>query len=315
MCISILRQPEDRFAYTFSAAHPPIASVKPGESVCIETVDAFEGKLRSERDLFSERCPGPPRSNPLTGPIFVEGAEPGDVLLVHLERIEPAAQHAITALIPSFGCLTGSRQTATLNAPLPERTRVLPIDGDELVWNANVRLPLAPFVGTLGVAPELEAISSLTSGPWGGNLDCSVTQAGATVRLPVTNPGALFFVGDAHALQGDGELTGVAAEMAAKVTVRFELSKGEAIGAVRIENAAHLMAVGSTCPLEDAARMAAAELISWIGEKTRLDALDAYELLGLAGELQVGNLVNPNYTVIAKIARTWVDQLESKGDA
>lgn len=321
-----LSQPHHRYAYTYSAAHEPIARVTCGEALCVETIDAFEGRLRTESDLFSERCPGPPRSNPQTGPFYVEDAEPGDTLLVHLLDIEPVGGQAVTALIPGYGCLTSSEQTATLNPPLPERTCVLPIDDGRLVWRNRLRLPLAPFIGTLGTAPALEAISSLTPGRWGGNMDCPETTAGATVWLPVYNPGALFFIGDAHARQGDGELTGVAAEMSARVTLRFELLKGRSINWPRIENATHRMAVGSARPLEDAARIAAKELIAWLCEETMsetamgdeamdketttkheaLTQLDAYELLGLAGELRIGNLVNPNYTVVAKIAKQWL---------
>ncbi|MEQ8849970.1 acetamidase/formamidase family protein [Botrimarina sp.] len=307
-----LRQPDDRHAYTLSAAHPPIAAVPCGESIGVETVDAFGGALRSEADLFSERCPGPPRSNPLTGPIYVEGAEPGDTLLVTIERIEPRGDQAVTALIPEFGALTGSAQTATLDEPLPERTRVLPIEGGDLVWRDRLRLPLAPFLGTIGTAPDLEAISSLTCGYWGGNLDCAETGPGATVWLPVKNEGALFFCGDAHALQGDGELTGVAAEMAARVVLRFGLLKAAPIAAPRITTDTHLMALGCARPLEDAARMAARELVRWLADEADLDPLDAYELVGLVGELRVGALVNPNYSVAAKIARRWVDQLSPR---
>lgn len=304
-----LRQPEGAYAYTYSAAHPVVARVAVGETVRVETIDAFEGKLRCDSDLFTQKCPGPPRSNPQTGPIYVEGAEPGDSLLVGIQAVEPSEDQAVTALIPGFGCLTGTAQTATLDQPLTERTRVLPIDGDSILWRDRLRLPLAPFIGTLGTAPELESISSLTPGPWGGNLDCVETGPGATVWLPVYHPGALFFVGDAHACQGDGELTGVAAEMSAHVQLTFDVVKGTRVACPRIESGRHRMVVGSARPLEDAARIAAAALIEWLVEDTSLDRLDAYELLGLVGELRVGNLVNPNYTVVAKIARHYVDAL------
>lgn len=300
-----IRQPGSAYVYTYSAAHPPIARVPCHEPVCVETVDAFEGQLRSSADLYSQRCEGPPRANPQTGPLYIEGAAPGDTLVVHIDQIEPTEEFAVTALIPNFGGLTGTALTATLNEPLPERTRILPIQGERLRFSESIRLPLAPFLGTMGTAPDLEAISSLVPGYWGGNMDCVETGPGKSVWLPVHNEGALFFLGDAHARQGDGELTGVAAEMSARVTLRFEVLKQRAIDWPRIESTDYLMTVGSARPLEDAARIAWKELIHWLVEDYAFNMLDAYELLGLVGEMRLGNMVDPNYAMVAKIARRW----------
>ncbi len=302
----LIRQPESSFVYTYAAHHPPIARISCGELICVETVDAFGGRLTSPEHSYSQRCDGPPRANPQTGPLFIEGAEPGDTLVVHIEDIQPTESFAVTALIPEFGGLTGTGLTAMLNQPLPERTRILPIKDGKLHFDDHITLPLAPFLGTLGTAPDLEAISSLVPGRWGGNMDCVETGAGNSVWLPVFNHGGLFFVGDAHARQGDGELTGVAAEMSARVTLRFELLKQRPIQWPRIESADFLMAAGSTRPLEDAARIAWKELIRWLGEDHGFDPLDAYELLGLAGEMRLGNMVDPNYTMVAKIAKRWL---------
>ncbi|TWU30256.1 acetamidase/formamidase family protein [Bythopirellula polymerisocia] len=301
-----IRQPDDAYVYTLSAVHPPIASVACNETVVIETIDAFEGKLRSSSDLYSQKCPGPPRANPQTGPISVEGAKPGDTLVVHIHNIEPAESFAVTALIPEFGGLTGTSLTATLDRPLPESTRILPIEDGALRFNDTTMLPLEPFLGTLGTAPDLEAISSLVPGYWGGNMDCIETCSGSSVWLPVHNEGAIFFVGDAHARQGDGELTGVAAEMSARVTISFAVLKGRTIRWPRIETADYLMAIGSARPLEDAARIAWKELITWLAEDFAFDTLEAYQLLGLAGQMRLGNMVDPNYSMVAKISKRWL---------
>lgn len=301
-----IRQPEEGYVYTLCAEHPPVARVTCGESIEIETIDAFEGKLASPSDLYSEKCPGPPRANPQTGPIYVEGVEPGDTLIVSIESIQPTEPYAVTALIPEFGGLTGTSYTATLDAPLPERTRILPIEGDLLQFTPEISLPLRPFIGTMGVAPDLEAISSIVPGYWGGNMDCVETCAGSSVWFPVNNAGGLFFVGDAHARQGDGEVTGVAAEMSARITVCFDVRKGRQISWPRIENNDYLMAVGSARPLEDAARIAWKELIAWLTEDYGFEPLEAYELLGLAGEMRLGNMVDPNYSMVAKISKRWL---------
>lgn len=303
-----IRQPKAEYVYTLGAGHPPIARVECGKSFVVETIDAFEGRLRSKHDLYTARCPGPPRANPQTGPIYVEGAEPGDTLVVQIEAIEPSEDFAVTALIPHFGGLTGTHLTATLNAPLPEVTRILPIRDGRLRFNDLIEMPLAPFLGTIGTAPELESISSLVPGPWGGNMDCVETSPGNAVWLPVLNQGGLLFLGDAHARQGDGEVTGVAAEMSACVTLRVELKKGCKISWPRVESDTHLMAIGSARPLEDAARIAYRELIGWLVEDYAFDELEAYELLGLAGEMRVGNMVDPSYTMVAKLHKRYLGQ-------
>lgn len=309
-----IRQPDDAYVYTLSALHPPIATVACHETVLIKTVDAFEGKLNSSDDLYSQKCPGPPRANPQTGPFVIEEAEPGDTLVVQIHNIEPAESFAITALIPEFGGLTGTSLTATLDEPLPESTRILPIEDGSLRFNDTISLPLEPFIGTLGTAPDLEAISSLVPGYWGGNMDCVETCAGSSVWLPVRNEGAYFFVGDAHARQGDGELTGVAAEMSARITLSFALLKNRRIHWPRIETDEYLMAVGSARPLEDAARIAWKELILWLEEDYGFNKLEAYQLLGLAGKMRLGNMVDPNYSMVAKIAKRWLPTSKADSD-
>ena len=134
-------------------------------------------------------------------------------------------------------------------------------------------------------------------------MDCVETAPGRSVWLPVHNPGALFFIGDAHARQGDGELTGVAAEISAKITLRFDLLKHRRINWPRIVSDEHLMTIGSARPLEDAARIAWKELVLWMSEDYGFDQLEAYQLLGLAGEMRLGNMVDPNYSMVAKVAR------------
>ncbi len=166
-----IRQPDSAYVYTISAEHPPIARVACNESVLIETMDAFEGRLSTSRDLYSQKCPGPPWANSQTRPIFIEVAKPGDTLVFHIDHIEPTQSFAITALIPEFGGLTGTSQSATLGRPLPESTRIPPIDEGGLRFNETISLPLEPFIGTLGTAPDLEANSSLLPGYWGGNME------------------------------------------------------------------------------------------------------------------------------------------------
>src|SRR5215210_3853870 len=196
--------------------------------------------------------------------IYVEGAEPGDTLAIHIESIEPTRDFAVSVLIPYFGGLTSTTLTRTLQEPLPERVWIWNlVDGGDTLVNEVLGVELAwePFLGTLAVAPDLEAITALAPGPFGGNMDVPDVKPGNTVYLPVWNSGALVYTGDCHARQGQGELCGVALEITSKVTMVFEVIKDKAIEWPRIESDEAIMVVGSARPMEDAARIANTELI------------------------------------------------------
>jgi len=299
-----VRQP-GAYNYTYSPHHKPIARVKPGEVIELRTPDAFGNKLRTSRDRATKKCRFP-YLNPQVGPIEIVGAKVGDTLAVKIHDIQPDRDYAVTALIPNFGGLTGTNTTAMLNAPLPEETRILPIRDGRVIFNEHIQIPYRPFLGTIGVAPQIEAINSLTPGYWGGNMDCVETSPGNEAWFPVLTDGAYFFTGDAHATQGDGEVTGVAAELAARVTLSFRVIKRKKINWPRIVSDQFLMTCGSARPLEDAARIAWVELIRWMVEDYGFTQSDAYTLLGQAGQMRLGNMVDPNYTMVAKIERKYL---------
>jgi amidase len=164
-----------------------------------------------------------------------------------------------------------------------------------------VKLPWEPFLGTLAVAPDLEAITALAPGPFGGNMDVPDVKPGNTVYLPVWNSGALVYTGDCHARQGQGELCGVAMEITSKVTLVFEVIKDKPIEWPRIESDESIMVVGSARPMEDAARIANTELILWLEHEYGYDRWDAYQLLTQAGGLYVGNMVDTTYSLVASV--------------
>ncbi|MGH2460408.1 MAG: acetamidase/formamidase family protein [Chloroflexota bacterium] len=290
------------YHYVFSRYVEPIARVKPGETVAIYTEDAFESRITRVTDRPSEILGA--YLNPQTGPIYVEGAEPGDTLAVRIASIEPTRDWAVSIFLPSFGGLTSTKFTRTLQEPLPEKVWLYQIDAGTLSCGPRLRFPWRPFMGTIGTAPELEAISALTPFDHGGNMDVPDVRPGNTVYLPVRVPGALFFTGDAHAGQGDGELCGVALEITAKVTLTFDLIKAKPIAWPRIESPNELMAVGSARPMEDAARIAYAELIGWLVERG-WDRWEAYQALTQVGRLHVGNMVDTYYSLVAKIDKTY----------
>jgi amidase len=295
--------PQD-YSYVFNPYREPIARVKPGERVTIHTDDAFESRIEKKEDLPSHALATAKFLNPQTGPIYVEGVEPGDTLAVRIENIEPTRDFAVSVLIPYFGGLTSTNLTRTLQEPLPERVWIWDlVDGGTNLANEElgVILPWEPFLGTLAVAPDLEAITALAPGPFGGNMDVPDVKPGNTIYLPVWNSGALVYTGDCHARQGQGELCGVAMEITSKVTVVFEVIKQRAIEWPRIESDEAIMVVGSARPMEDAARIANTELILWLEHEYGYDRWDAYQLLTQAGGLYVGNMVDTTYSLVASV--------------
>ncbi len=295
------------YSYVFSPYREPVARVKAGQRVVIHCDDAFESRIRSQDDIPSVALAGAKFLNPQTGPVYVNGAEPGDTLAVHIEDITPTRDFAVSCLIPFFGGLTSTGLTRTLQSPLEEKVWIWKVDGKDLRCNElRVSLAWQPFMGTLAVAPELEAISTLAPGPFGGNMDVPDVCPGNTVYLPVWNEGALFYTGDTHARQGQGELCGVALEITSKATFVFEVIKKHAISWPRIESPERIMTVGSARPMEDAARIAYAELASWLESDHGWSRLDAYQLLTQAGQLYVGNMVDTTYSLVASIEKRYL---------
>jgi acetamidase/formamidase len=305
--------------YTFGGVEP-VASVAPGSALSTWTFDCFGGRVRSASDVVSEVC-DPRYLNPQTGPFFIEGAEPGDTLAVHFVSIEPRFAWGVSANVPFFGSLTATPTTAMLHPALAERTWYYELDlQDRLVRYAAVDseftldLPLDPMHGTVGVAPPLgEARSSLAPGSWGGNMDTPEMRSGVTCYVGVNVEGALFSLGDGHARQGEGETCGVAVETAMDTVVIVDLVKGVYTEWPRIESDTHLVSTGSTKPLEDAFRIAHADMTGWVAGELGLSALDAYQLVTQTVESPVANVVDTVYTMTAKMRKQYLPGVSAYG--
>ena len=295
------------FHYVYGPYAEPVLHIAPGDIVEVQTVDAFEGKLRSEADLPSKVL-NFPFLNPQCGPIAVEGAQKGDVLAVLIHSIEPRGEQPIgtTALIPGFGGLVGTSQTALLHDALPERVKKLEVTKEGIRFNARITLPYEPFIGTLGVSPEIEAVTSLQPDYWGGNMDMPDIGPGAILYFPVHHNDAYLYLGDCHATQGDGELCGVAVEMASTTTIQVDLIKDWRITWPRLENEQVIMAIGSGRPMEDAIRIAYRELVDWLVADYGWDKLEAYFFLTQAGRVRLGNMVDPKYTLGASVLKSYL---------
>ena len=214
-----------------------------------------------------------------------------------------------TALITEFGGLVATGDTALLNAPLPERVKKVEVDAVTGVkWSDKITLPYQPFIGTIGVSPEIESISSLVPDYYGGNMDLPDVAPGAVIYLPVHTKGAYLYLGDCHAAQGDGELCGVAIEHPTVTTVQVDLIKDWTFKWPRLENEQFYMTIGSARPMEDATRIAYRELVRWLAAEFDFDEIDAYMLLTQAGRVRLGNMVDPKYTLGASILKSIVGQ-------
>ena len=295
------------YHYTMGPYSDPVMEIKPGDRVVVETRDAFEGKLKKESDKPTKLLQMP-FLNPQNGPIMVEGAEKGDALAVHIESMVPRGPNprGTCCMIPEFGALTGTYYTATLNDPLPEVVRKIDLDSKWVYWSKRVKLPYRPHIGTLSCSPEIDSINSLTPDNHGGNMDLPDMGPGSITYLPVRSPGARLFIGDAHACQGDGEVCGVAVEYPTTTTIRVDLIKGWSIEWPRLEKEEFIMAIGSTRPLEDAARIAYRELVRWMAADYGFDKWDAYMMLSQCGLARLGNFVDPKYTVGASIRKKFL---------
>ncbi len=310
------------FYYTFGPGEP-LAVVQSGDIVVAETRDAFG--LDAERNPLPEemkqRIPGTTlrESNPVVGPLFIEDAEEGDLLAVHVRRIRVNRPFAISKQGPHFGSLTGEGPGHLLlyNAPIEElwyewqvdlerQTAAMELPASRL---KRVEVGLAPFIGSIGVAPRFGRVeTTLTPGEYGGNMDCVETTEGTTLYLPVWVRGAYLSFGDVHALQGDGEVNGTALEVTAQVTLKIEVLKGRHAEWPRLENATYIMTAASTRPLDDCVRLAQIELLNWLVEDHGFAREEAWQLMAQVGSMRIGNVVDPRYTVVAKFPKAFLPQ-------
>ncbi len=294
--------------HTAIGAHPPVLRIADGDTVVTTTVDARGHDARDEQVT--------PGGNPQTGPFFVEGAEPGDTLVLHLDRLAPNRDTAFSATTlapnvvdPEFARELPNHQLGEWRIDRVRETATLatPVAGLE-----GFTLPLAPMLGCFGVAPPGgQAISTATSAEHGGNMDYRGFAEGVTVYLPVFVPGALLHLGDGHATQGDGEIVGTGIEISLDVQFTVGLRKGRRIGWPRGENADYIFSAGNARPLDQALQHATTEMIRWLRDEKGLDARAASTLLGQCVEYDVGNVFDPAYTMVCKVPKRVLQALAS----
>ena len=312
-----------KFYYTFGP-HEPALSLKPGDTLTASTLDSGGVDVNGE-DISPDKAQTSSEtkfytSNPLTGPFYVEGAELGDTLALHIESIELTRDYASSKLTPGFGVLNIEDRIGGptgLGEPLPEMYFTWKLDRERNIGTLElpgskadkIEIPLHPFLGCLGVAPRFgETINSLTPAENGGNMDCVETKPGTTVCLPVFVKGGLFMFGDVHAAQGDGEICGVGLETTADVTIKVDLIKNYEIKWPRMRDKTHIMVAASTRPLLDAFRIAHTEMVKWLAADYGFDKWEAFQVLSQVGTARVGNVVDPKYIVVSKFPRKYLEE-------
>jgi amidase len=306
----------DRFQMHFDPTIEPVATVPSGSTVVFEAEDSHCGAIRSDErnftdnDAIFEEFGG---LNPVTGPLFVEGAEPGGALTVDILdiRVAPVWGKAYSSRTPE-GAL---EPPYTLRPSLEPRTRIFELEDGALVYPSNkgpIKLPLKPMVGTIGVAPQYERRMSFAQGAdFLGNVDVPDLGIGASVVLPVHHPGALLSLGDSHGRQGDGEISGGGIEIQADVEVRVTASSREEAGFAELPQLNTEDWIGSIASfggvtLGDNVRAAYVDLVKRLQRYHGFELLDAYELLGHVGTVQVGTMNDPEYSALARVERRYL---------
>jgi amidase len=295
--------PKGEVKFTLSPEHTPAAVVPPGSRLRIETELNIGDVLHSVDEPFDPSMIRLPYANGATGPVAIEGATPEHVVVCDIEEME-LVPPGFTALLPGFGPFVDWIRRRDFGV----HARVVDVVDGEVVWDDDLRIPVQPMVGVIGTAPLLESISTIDNGPHGGNLDVQEMGPGCRVTLPVAVDGALFYLGDCHAVQGDGELCGIGAiEIRTRTTVRLDLApRPSRMAWPRIETEEHIGVVACARPLEDAFRLAVEGLVNWLEDNHGFAPHDAVLLLGQVAEARCTQLANPKYTYVVKIAKRYL---------
>ncbi|UJF26513.1 acetamidase/formamidase family protein [Planococcus sp. 107-1] len=287
--------------YSFSQLNAPVLRVQPGETVAIETYDCFKNQIQSEDQEVAAIDWN--AINPATGPIFIEGAQFGDLLKVTIDDLEIGDQ-GVMVTGPELGVM-GHRFERM-------EAKIIPIHNGQAVFNDRVQLPLNPMIGVIGVAPEGKPVSCGTPGAHGGNMDTKLITKGATLYFPVFTDGALFALGDFHAAMGDGEVSVSGIEVPGRATVTFDLIKGVHPNYPILQNEDGLALLVSAMTLDEAVKIAVEETIDLLLPYTDLSVSEMTMLMSAAGETQISQVVDPLVTVRFFVPQHILDSFQIK---
>lgn len=286
--------PKEKYVLALGPSNKEVERVSSGSTVVFESYDCFSNKIQTTNETFSHIDWDD--INPATGPLYVEGAEAGDTLKVEILDLDIGDQGAMTT-IPNAGAFA-----KTIDK---EETRIIPIKDGKAIFNERLSLPVDPMVGVIGTAAADEDVATGTPGDHGGNLDCKRVQKGATIYLPVNQPGALLSMGDAHSNMGDGELLICGLEIPSVTTVKVTVLKGQEYPLPFLVNDDAVMAIASAETLDEASIKAAENMQSFLVEQLNMEPIEAGMFLSAGGDLRVCQVVNPLKTVRVEVPK-WV---------
>lgn len=292
------RVSKDHLVYAMSPANSPVQKVEDGARIVFETCDCFEDQIISVDTPFNELDWN--RINPATGPVYVEGAEPGDILAVSIERIA-IADHGVMVTGPDLGVIGDDLQENVI--------RMIPVRDGKALFSEKLELPLTPMIGVIGTAPAEESVSCGTPGTHGGNMDCKMIKEGTVLYLPVNVPGALLAMGDLHAAMGDGEVAVCGVEIAGEVTVSVSVIKGKLWRLPMAKTADSLYVIASKRKLDDAATCATRNMVHFLEMECGMNKHDAIALLSIAGNLQICQVVDPLKTARFQLSLEVLEKL------
>ncbi|MCU5052294.1 acetamidase/formamidase family protein [Bacillus cereus] len=289
---------KDHIIYSMSPENKPCMEVEIGSSLVFETYDCFENQIDSEDIVFQELDWN--RINPATGPVYIKGAEPGDILVVTIEKIKIAEQ----------GVLTTGANLGVMGDELNENTvKIVQIHNEHVLFSSELQIPINPMIGVIGTAPKEKSISCGTPHDHGGNMDCKEIKEGTTLLLPVNVPGALLALGDLHAAMGDGEIGVSGVEVAGEVTVTVQIIKGKKWPLPMAIQKEKMMTITSEKLLDDAASRAVHNMVKFLHEELAMSKADATLLLSAAGNLKVCQVVDPLKTARMELGMDYVEKL------
>ncbi|MFF0828345.1 acetamidase/formamidase family protein [Brevibacillus sp. NPDC003359] len=284
--------------YAMSPENQPVLKVEAGSIVTFETCDCFEDQIQSADTAFQELDWN--RINPASGPIYIEETEPGDILVVHIQKIE----------IKNQGVMVTGPDLGVMGVDLQENViKMIPIQDGKAVLSDKLQVPINPMIGVIGTAPAKEAISCGTPGDHGGNMDCKQMREGTTLLLPVNVPGALFALGDLHAAMADGEVAVCGVEIAGEVTVKLDVIKGKQWPLPMAVNQEHLITIASEKVLDKAADRAVINMVHFLHEELGVEKTEATFLLSAAGDLRICQVVDPLKTARVELPLAYATAL------
>ena len=286
---------KDSVIYKFSPENKEVMKINSGEEIIIESYDCFKNKLKSPQDSLEEF--NWDYVNPATGPVYINGASPGDVLKIKIEDIEIADQ-SVMVLAPEEG-LMGDRLERFV-------TKIIKIEDDKAVFSDNVKVPIKPMIGVIGTAPEKGEIAAGIPGDHGGNMDCKKMRAGNTVYLPVNVEGGLLALGDLHSVMGDGEVAVSGAETEGKVKLKVDVIKNAKLPLPFLESDKKVITIASAKTLDQAVEDATNNMVDYLIENYDFDLEEASLLLSFIGDAKICQVVDPLKTARFELEKKYL---------